>query len=165
MYSSLEERPKELQTLIARFMGLRGALHLRARLLRGLTTELDAAYRIGLPWKEIWRALRECGYQGSYPQFCKTCRRLTGRCERPGPKSRANSRDVLPPHGEERAEAQIHYSDETKAAVEEKEKPAWQQQREAVAAKLDREAEEYRQRQAIRERPKLFKNQPFDPQK
>ena len=32
----------------------------------------------GLTWKEIWNALREHGYQGSYPQFCKTCRRLFG---------------------------------------------------------------------------------------
>ena len=47
--------------------------------------------------------------------------------------------------------------------IQERGKPAWQQQREEVAARLDREAEEYRRREASKVRPKLFTNQPFEP--
>ena len=52
-------------------------------------------------------------------------------------------------------------SDESE--IQERGKPAWQQQREEVAARLDREAEEYRRREASKVKPKLFTNQPFEP--
>ena len=156
MDTSLRELTNELQALVVKFTGLRSAAHLRARLLRGLSVEINSAYRSGLTWKEIWNVLREHGYQGSYPQFCKTCRRLTGARDQ-----------ILPPHGEERTTAQMRSSTEAKqqGQDQEREKPAWQRQREEVAARLDREAQEYRQREASKTKPKLFTTQPFEPPK
>jgi len=53
-------------------------MSLKARALKGLEAELGTAHRIGLPWVEIWRALAECGYEGSYRQFWRMAVRLTG---------------------------------------------------------------------------------------
>ena len=140
MDTSLRELTNELQALVVKFTGLRSAAHLRARLLRGLSVELNSAYSSGLTWKEIWNALREHGYQGSYPQFCKTCRRLvgvTGAQVQPGQMTREQ---ILPPHGEERTTAQNGSSTEAKqqSQDQEREKPIWQRQREETAARLDR---------------------------
>jgi hypothetical protein len=167
MDTSLGRRTSELQLLVAKFIGLRSAAHLRARLLRGLSIEINSAYSSGLTWKEIWNALREHGYQGSYPQFCKTCRRLvgvTGAQVQPGQTTREQ---ILPPHGEERTTALNGSSTEAKqqSQDQEREKPIWQRQREEAAARLDREAEEYRRREASKLKPKLFTNQPFEPPK
>jgi hypothetical protein len=167
MDTSLRELTNELQALVVKFVGLRSAAHLRARLLRGLSVEINSAYSSGLTWKEIWSALREHGYQGSYPQFCKTCRRLvgvTGAKVQSGEKGREQ---ILPPQGEERTTAQSGSDTEAKqeSQDQEREKPIWQRQREEAAARLDREAEEYRRREASKLKPKLFTNQPFEPPK
>jgi hypothetical protein len=165
MDTPVRERTAELQAVIVRFAGLRNAAHLRARLLRGLAAELVAAYRTGLTLKEIWKALNEHGYQGSYPQFCKTCGRIVGLRGSESRSAEANIEENLlpqkgervPPHGESSSSV----IDE--GEIQEKGKPAWQQQREEVAVRLDREAEEYRRREASKVKPKLFTNQPFEP--
>jgi len=167
MDTSLGGRTSELQALVVKFIGLRSAAHLRARLLRGLAIELNSAYSSGLTRKEIWNALREHGYQGSYPQFCKTCSRLLGFTGRQVQPIEMRSQQILPPHGEERAAAQNGSTSEVQqqSQTQEREKPLWQRQREEAAARLDREAEEYRRREASKLKPKLFTNQPFEPPK
>jgi hypothetical protein len=165
MDTSVPERTVELDALVVKFSGLKSAAHLRARLLRGLSAELIAAYRSGLTLKEIWKVLSEHGYQGSYPQFCKTCGRLVGLRQSESRSVETNLQDNLrPPKGERgptHGESSSSINDGRE--IHEKGKPAWQRQREEVAAKLDREAEEYRQREANKVKPKLFTNQPFEP--
>jgi hypothetical protein len=158
-------RTAELDTLVVKFSGLRSAAHLRARLLRGLAVELIAAYRSGLTLKEIWKALCEQGYQGSYPQFCKTCGRIVGLSRGESRSDGTNVEDNLHPQKGERVSTQGESSSSTNegSEIQERGKPAWQQQREEVAARLDREAEEYRRREASKVKSKLFTNQPFEP--
>ena len=165
MDTPVPERTAELDALIVKFSGIRSAAHLRARLLRGLTVELIAAYRSGLTLKEIWRVLSEHGYQGSYPQFCKTCGRIVGLRQSESRSAEANVQDNLRPQRGERVpmDSESSNSDSGEREIQERGKPAWQQQREEVAARLDREAEEYRRREASKVKPKLFTNQPFEP--
>jgi hypothetical protein len=167
MDTSLGGRTSELQALVVKFIGLRSAAHLRARLLRGLSVEINSAYGSGLTRKEIWNALCEHGYQGSYPQFCKTCRRLIGVTRAQVESGQFRREQILPPHGEERTTAQNGSSTEARqqSQDQEREKPIWQRQREEAAARLDREAEEYRRREASKLKPKLFTNQPVEPPK
>ena len=77
MCSSLREKPAELDALISRFQERRWLIPLKARVLKGLGTELAAAYALGLPWKEIWRTLQDAGYEGTYRQFVRMTTRLT----------------------------------------------------------------------------------------
>jgi len=165
MDTPVPERIAELDALIVKFSGIRSAAHLRARLLRGLTVELIAAYRAGLTLKEIWKVLSEHGYQGSYPQFCKTCGRIVGLHQSESRSAETNGQDNLCPRREERVPT--HWASTSSGSdareIQERGKPAWQQQREEVAARLDREAEEYRRREASKVKPKLFANQPFEP--
>jgi hypothetical protein len=165
MDTPVRERTAELQAVVVKFAGLRSAAHLRARLLRGLAVELIAAYRTGLTLKEIWKALNEHGYQGSYPQFCKTCGRIIGLRGSESRSSEVNVKENLLPQKGERVPTQGKSSSSIndEGEIQEKGKPAWQQQREEVAARLDREAEEYRRREASKVKPKLFTNQPFEP--
>jgi hypothetical protein len=165
MYTPVQERTAELDALIVKFSGIRSAAHLRARLLRGLTVELIAAYRSGLTLKEIWKVLSEHGYLGSYPQFCKTCGRIVGLRQSESRSAETNVQDNLRPPKGERVSTQGGSSSsvDDKSAIQERGKPAWQQQRKEVAARLDREAEEYRRREANKVKPKLFTNQPFEP--
>jgi hypothetical protein len=165
MDTPLPERTAELEALAVRFAKLRGAAHLRARLLRGLAVELIAAYSTGLTLKEIWKALCEHGYQGSYPQFCKTCGRIVGLSRGESRSDGTNAEDNLHPQKGERVSTQGESSSSAndESEIQERGKPAWQQQREEVAARLDREAEEYRRREASKVKPKLFTNQPFEP--
>jgi hypothetical protein len=165
MDTPVQERTAELQAVVVKFVGLRTAAHLRARLLRGLAVELIAAYRTGLTLKEIWKALTEHGYQGSYPQFCKTCGRIVGLRGSESRSAKAYVEENLLPQKGERVptQGQSSSSGHDESEIQEKGKPAWQQQREEVAARLDREAEEYRRREASKTKPKLFTNQPFEP--
>src|SRR5579863_680271 len=122
MATPLRELTNELQALVVKFIGLRSAAHLRARLLRGLSVELNSAYSSGLTWKEVWNALREYGYQGSYPQFCKTCRRLVGVTGAQFQSGQIRREQILPPHGEERTTAQIGSSTEAKQQSQDQER-------------------------------------------
>jgi hypothetical protein len=165
MDTPVQERTAELEALVRKIAGLRSVAHLRARLLRGLSVELIAAYRSGLTFKEIWKAISENGYQGSYPQFCKTCGRIIGLRRSESRSAETNVEDSLRPQRGERARTNGESSSAVndRSEIQERGKPAWQQQREEVAARLDREAEEYRRREASKAKPKLFTNQPFEP--
>ena len=78
MSIALQIKSPELEALLDRFRERRELVPFKARGLKGLAADLGAAYGIGLPWKEIWRALAECGYEGSYRQFWRMAVRLTG---------------------------------------------------------------------------------------
>ena len=142
----------ELDTLLDRFRERRGLMPLKARALKGLAAELEAAYGIGLPWVEIWRALADCGYEGSYRQFWRMAVRLTDTSAHK-PQKRKN----LPPPVMGK-EIQQPTAQTNGLSAESKGKPEWQIRREEQMARLDREAELNRQREA-----RLHVNKVFTP--
>ena len=77
MYISPEQRPTQLNTLTDLFSKRAGASLLKSRALKSMLLELEDAHRFGLTWKDIWEALRDCGYAGSYRQFAAMTRKLT----------------------------------------------------------------------------------------
>jgi len=123
---------------------------LKARALKGLAAELGAAYGIGLPWVEIWRALAECGYEGSYRQFWRMAVRLTDTSAHKPQKSK----DLLPPVvGKDIQQPTLQANG---LSTESKGKPEWQLLREEQMTRLDREAELNRQREARLQVKKVF---------
>jgi hypothetical protein len=153
MRISLESRTPELEKLLNRFQERRELMSLKARALKGLAAELGAVYGVGLPWKEIWRALAECGYEGSYRQFWRMAVRLTGISTHK-PQKRKNL-----PHPvvvKEVHQPMVRESALNSGNTETKEKPEWQIQREQEMARLDREAELNRQREARLQPKKVF---------
>ena len=158
MSISLQNKAPELDALLDRFRERRELVPFKARGLKGLATELGAAYGIGLPWKEIWRALAECGYEGSYRQFWRMAVRLTGTSAQT-PQERKNLRP--PVVGKEVHQPMVRESGLSTESTEDKEKPAWQVQREEAMAKLDREAELNRQRESRLKPTKVFKPSVF----
>ena len=158
MSIALQSKTPELDALLDRFRERRELVRFKARGLKGLAAELGGAYGIGLPWKEIWRALAECGYEGSYRQFWRMAVRLTGTSAQM-PRRRNN----LPPadEGKEFHQPKVRESDLSTESTEDKEKPAWQVQREEAMAKLDREAELNRHRESQSKPTKVFKPSVF----
>lgn len=155
MYIPLDARPAELEALIRRFQERRELVPLKARGLKSLGVELKAAYALGLPWKEIWRTLRDAGYQGTYRQFvAMTTRLVHGSVPR-----NQRHKNLLPPNGEKAMHPALVHRDERKS--EAAEKPEWQRQREEIMARLDREAEQNREREARQLTPKRFSMTPF----
>ena len=150
MRIALQNGIPELDTLLDRFRERRGLMPLKARALKGLAAELGAAYGIGLPWVEIWRALAECGYEGSYRQFWRMAVRLTGTSAHK-PQERKN----LPPPvvGKEIQHPTVQVNG---LSTENNGKPEWQIRREEQMARLDREAELNRQREARLQVKKVF---------
>ena len=140
----------ELDTLLDRFRERRGLISLKARALKGLEAELGTAHGIGLPWVEIWRALAECGYEGSYRQFWQMAVRLTDTsAQRP-----QKSKDLPPPAvGKEIQPPAVR---ERNLPTENSGKPEWQIRREEQMVRLDREAELNRQREARLHVKKVF---------
>jgi hypothetical protein len=140
----------ELDTLLDRFRERRGLISLKARALKGLEAELGTAHGIGLPWVEIWRALAECGYEGSYRQFWRMAVRLTGTLAYKPQKAKN-----LPPLvvGKEIQPPAVRESNLT---TENSGKPEWQIRREEQMVRLDREAELNRQREARLHVKKVF---------
>ena len=158
MRISLQSGTPELIKLLDRFRERRELMPLKARALKGLASELGAVYGIGLPWKEIWRALAECGYEGSYRQFWRMAVRLTGITTQKTQK-RKNLRP--PVVGKEVHQPMVRESGLNSGNTETKEKPEWQIQREQEMARLDREAEQNRQREARLQPVKIFKPSVF----
>ena len=158
MSIALHNKAPELKALLDRFRERRELVPFKARGLKGLAADLGAAYGIGLPWKEIWRALAECGYEGSYRQFWRMAVRLTGTSAQT-PRRGKN----LPPAavGKEFHQPRVRERDLSTESTEDKEKPAWQVQREEAMAKLDREAELNRQRESRLKPTKVFKPSVF----
>jgi hypothetical protein len=155
MYISPEQRPAELKALTDRFSRRAGASFLKSRALKALLQELEDAHHIGLTWKEIWEALRECGYAGSYRQFAAMTRKLTS----PTQEIRTRTKNLPPPLVEKEKPKPVALRGA--ATTGSKEKPEWQIRREETMARLDREAEENREREARLSRPKVFNPPPF----
>ena len=158
MSIAIKDKAPELDALLERFRERRELVPFKARGLKGLATELGAAYGIGLHWKEIWRALAECGYEGSYRQFWRMAVRLTGTSAQK-PQRRKN---LQPPVvGKEVHQPRVCENGLSTESTEDKERPAWQVQREEAMARLDREAELNRQRESQLKPTKVFKPSAF----
>jgi hypothetical protein len=155
MYIPHEQWPTELKTLTDLFSKRPGASFLKSRALKALLQELEDAHHIGLTWKEIWEALRECGYYGSYRQFAAMTRKLTS----PTQEIRTRTKNLPPLLVEKEKPKPV--ASQGGATVGNKEKPEWQIRREETMARLDREAEENRRREARLSRPKVFNPPPF----
>ena len=156
MCTSLEGRPPELQNLIEVLVSRKSVFQLKARLLKGVRAELRAAKDSGLTWLVIWRALRDAGYPGAYPNFCRTAAALL-RDHQPRPMK--DIKNLPPPSVGKVVRPPI--ARDSDRGPENKEKPAWQIQREETMARLDREAEQNRQREAQWQPKKVFKPSVF----
>jgi hypothetical protein len=141
MYISQEDRPAELKALTDQFSARIGAAFLKSRALNALLPELEKAHHVGLTWKELWEALKECGYTGSYRQFAAMTRKLTS----PVQNSRSFTKNLTPAYVEKETPKPVASNGATTRRT--KEKPEWQIQREQQMAKLDRDAEQNRQRE------------------
>jgi hypothetical protein len=147
-------RPPELTALVEALALRRGVFQLKARLLKAVRSELQAAKGSGLTWRVIWGTLREEGYPGGYQQFCKAANRAIE-----GTQSHIarKAKDLPPPaEGKEVYQPKVRESGQSTESTEDKEKPAWQIQREEAMAKLDREAELNRQRELRLKPTKVF---------
>jgi hypothetical protein len=156
MCASLHKHPPELLAVMNAIGIRRSVFHLKGRLLKSARGELQTARNCGLTWRVIWQALREEGYPGGYQQFCKAANRVT----EPGrvPASKKNKNLPLPVVEKEVGQPTVQESERDN---HNKEKPAWQIQREETMARLDREAELNRQREAQWQPKKVFKMTPF----
>jgi hypothetical protein len=152
-------RPPELTALVEALTLRRGVFQLKGRLLKAVRSELQAAKGSGLTWRIIWGTLREEGYPGGYQQFCKAANlAIEGTQARISRKAK----NLPPPAvGKEIYQPKVRESGLSTESTEDKEKPAWQVQREEAMAKLDREAELNRQREARLKPTKVFKPSVF----
>src|ERR1700748_1253907 len=155
MCISKDQRPPELVTLVEALTLRRSVFQLKARLLKAVRSELQAAKESGLTWRVIWGTLRDEGYPGGYQQFCKAANRVIESTRSPTVGNGEN----LPPAavgkgiGQQTGPARGLSSENT----EKMEKPAWQVRREEEMARLDREAEGNRQGGAGLQTTKIFK--------
>ena len=155
MYISHEQRPAELKVLTDLFSARAGASLLKSRALKSMSRQLEDAHNFGLTWKEIWEALRECGYAGSYRQFAAMTRKLTS----PAQEMRGRTKNLPPPLVEKEEPKPV--APGGAATTGNKEKPEWQIRREEEMARLDREAEVNRQRESRLQPTKVFKPSAF----
>jgi len=158
MYMADIESIPEVKRLLALLQARRELLPLKALFLKGATVELNAAHAIGLPWKDIWRVLVEHGYRGSYQQFWRMALLLNGVTP-----SRSRRRKNLPPltGGKAMGRIELRPEEQPEKVNRNQEKPEWQIRREQEMARLDREAELNRQREAQLHPVKIFKPSPF----
>jgi hypothetical protein len=159
MCISQHERPPELVALVEALTLRRSVFRLKARLLKAVRSELQAAKDSGLTWRVIWGTLRDEGYPGGYQQFCKAANRVVeGACS----PTAGNGENLRPPAVEREFRQQtvrgVALSSEN---TEKKEKPAWQVRREEEMARLDHEAEVNRQRESRLQPTKVFKPSVF----
>jgi hypothetical protein len=159
MCISQHERPPELVALVEALMLRRGVFQLKARLLKAVRSELQAAKGSGLTWRVIWGTLRDEGYPGGYQQFCKAANRVIEDARSPTAGNRKN----LPPLDAEREVRQqtVRGSGLSSENTEKEEKRTWQVRREEEMARLDREAEANRQRESRLQPTKVFKPSVF----
>jgi hypothetical protein len=156
MYTPVDNELPEMQTLLEALMMKKSVLQLKTRLLKGLKTELRAAKDSGLTWLLIWTAMRDAGYPGSYPNFCRAAKSLTESDRLSAPKSNK----ALPPLIGEKTDRQPVAAKADRNSNQE-ETPAWQVEREETMARLDRAAERNREMEAKLSRPKIFNPPPF----
>jgi hypothetical protein len=158
MYMANVENIPEVKILLERLEARMDLLPLKARFLKGISAELKAVHATGIPWKEIWRVLAEHGYGGSYQQFWRMALILNGVA----PQRLRKAKNLRPPSGGKSMERGGTRSAEQPEQVNtNQEKPEWQIQREELMARLDREAEQNRQREERLRPVKIFKPSPF----
>jgi hypothetical protein len=159
MCISQYERPPELVALVEALTLRRSVFQLKARLLKAVRSELQAAKDSGLTWRVIWGTLRDEGYPGGYQQFCKAANRVI---EGARSSTAGNGENLTPPAAEREVRQQtVRASGLSSEKTEKKEKPAWQIRREEEMARLDREAEVNRQRESRLQPTKVFKPSAF----
>ena len=156
MYSSMNIEVAEVSALVERLRSRTDLLPLKARGLKRFAVELKAISEVGLPWKVVWRTLRDVGYQGTYRQFVAMANRLTGK---PAP-TRTKTKSLPAPTAERQSQAAA--APVANQRTRQNTKPEWQIRREEEMARLDRLAEENRARDTQLSRPKLFKPTPFE---
>jgi hypothetical protein len=154
MCISLQERTPELAAVIEAMLLRRGAFGLKARVLRAVHKELRTAKESGLTWQAIWSTLRDEGYPGCYQQFCKAANRAIGQ-----EKTRKNL--PAPAGGKVVGRSELRPDRQPEQINSNQEKPEWQVQREELMARLDREAESNRQREAQLRPRKIFRPSAF----
>lgn len=142
--------------MVERLRARADLLPLKARGLKRLAAELKAISEIGLPWKAVWRILRDVGYQGTYRQFVAMANRLTGEPR----QIRTKAQNLAVPRAERRPEPRA--TPVTNQVAGQNAKPEWQIRREEEMARLDHEAEENRAREARLNRRKVFIPTPFE---
>ena len=153
------ERPPELVALVEALTLRRGVFQLKARLLKSVRSELQAAKDSGLTWRVIWGTLRDEGYPGGYQQFCKAANRVIESARSP---TAGNGENLPPPAVEKDLRLQtVRARGLSSENTEKTEKPAWQVRREEEMARLDREAEVNRQRESRLQPTKVFKPSVF----
>jgi hypothetical protein len=157
MCISQYERPPELIALVEALMLRKSVFQLKARLLKAVRSELQAAKDSGLTWRVVWGTLRDEGYPGGYQQFCKAANRVIESARSPT----AGNGENLPPPAVEREIRQQTVRSPGSENAEKKEKPTWQVRREEEMARLDREAEVNRQRESRLQPTKVFKPSVF----
>ena len=155
MYSSLSIEVTEVKALAERLRARTDLLPLKARGLKRFAVELKGISEVGVPWKAVWRILRDVGYQGTYRQFVAMANRLTGKPA----LTRSKTKNLPAPTAERRPQPAAPV---TNQGAGQNTKPEWQIRREEEMARLDRLAEENRARKAQLSRPKLFKPTPFE---
>jgi hypothetical protein len=159
MCISQHERPPELVALVEALTLRRSVFQLKARLLKALRSELQAAKDSGLTWRLIWGTLRDEGYPGGYQQFCKAANRVV---EGARSSTAGNGENLRPPAVEREVRQQtVRATSVSRKNTEKKEKPEWQIRREEEMARLDREAEVNRQRELRLQPTKVFKPSAF----
>lgn len=159
MCISQYERPPELIALVEALMLRRGVFQLKARLLKAVRSELQAAKGSGLTWRVIWGTLRDEGYPGGYQQFCKAANRVIEDARSPTAGNGKNR----PPLDVEREVRQqtVRGNGLSSENTEKEEKRTWQVRREEEMARLDREAEANRRRELRLQPTKVFKPSVF----
>jgi hypothetical protein len=158
MYIAID-RPPELVALVEALTLRKGVFQLKGRLLRAVRFELHAAKDSGLTWRVIWGTLREEGYPGGYQQFCKSANRVI---EVTQPHIARKPKNLPPPVVEnEVRQPMVRESGLSCETTRKKEKPEWQVRRETEMTKLDREAEQNRQRELRLQPTKVFKPSVF----
>jgi len=153
------DRPPELVVLVEALTLRKGVFQLKGRLLKAVRSELRAAKESGLTWRVIWGTLREEGYPGGYQQFCKAANRVIEGIQPPIARKPKN---LQPPVvDKEVRQPMVRENGLNSGNTETKEKPEWQLRREEEMARLDREAELNRQREAQLQPRKVFKPSVF----
>jgi hypothetical protein len=159
MCISQHERPPELVALVEALTLRRSVFQLKARLLKAVRSELQAAKDSGLTWRVIWGTLRDEGYPGGYQQFCKAANRVIESARSP---TAGNDENLPPPAvGKGIRQQTVPARGLSSENTEKMEKPAWQVRREEEMARLDREAEVNRQRESRLQPTKVFKPSVF----
>jgi hypothetical protein len=118
-----------VSVLAERLRARKDLLPLKARGLKRFAVELNAISEVGLPWKAVWRILRDVGYQGTYRQFVAMANRLTGKT------SRTRTTKTLPAPTAERR-SQPAAAPVANQGTGQDAKPVWQIRREEEMARL-----------------------------